>query len=130
MKWILASERMPGKSGRYIVKRLGEPLIADAILRNGDVMVFAIPNGMTWKGYKDFEWLDESVDETNGWVSVKDNLPNPKQKCLVTTKDSITVHVGVYIHDLKQWAIERETISRSFFYFVTHWMPLPNPPQQ
>ncbi len=61
MKWVKASDKMPAKNGRYVVKRLGEPMIAEARLFKNGVMAFVELGGMQWKGWKDFEWLDESV---------------------------------------------------------------------
>lgn len=55
MRWVKASDRLPTKEGRYVVKRLRELLIVDAVLRENDAMVFATPNNMTWNGYKDFK---------------------------------------------------------------------------
>lgn len=60
MQWVKASERMPAKEGRTVVKRLRECMMADATLRNDGSMVFTTPNNMTWNRYKEFEWLDES----------------------------------------------------------------------
>ncbi len=60
MRWVSARDQMPAKEGRTVVKRFGEAMIADAVRRANGEMVFATPNNMTWKGFKDFEWLHES----------------------------------------------------------------------
>lgn len=63
MKWVKASERMPDKQGRYAVKRLGEIMTCDCRKYRNGLFVFTTPNGMAWKGYMQFEWLDETVDK-------------------------------------------------------------------
>lgn len=57
-RWVKASERMPDKTGRTICLRLGEPIVAYAVLRSDGEMRFETPASTVWKGYKDFEWLE------------------------------------------------------------------------
>ena len=66
-----------------------------------------------------------------GWISVKDGLPEIDQKVLVyDAGDETEIHVyhlredldGLYWDDEGGWAVDFEN--------VTHWMPLPEPPKE
>lgn len=79
------------------------------------------------------EYLVEAIDllrthqdnqQGDGWVSVKDRLPEFTGHyllCITNTENSVAVVVsGVYFND-----------SKSFdFANVTHWRPLPEPPKE
>lgn len=64
-RWVKASERMPDKTGRTICLRLGEPIVAYAVLRSDGEMRFETPASTVWKGYKDFEWLEPYTPSLN-----------------------------------------------------------------
>ena len=60
------------------------------------------------------------------WISVKDRLPNEKINCIVYYKHS-------YCDNDDYWAIGVSFFDGNKFqigltYKVTHWMPLPSPP--
>jgi hypothetical protein len=59
------------------------------------------------------------------WISVKDRLPEEHKYGI--SKDVLTIsgckmQTKCYDHEIKQW-------SGSNYIRVTHWMPLPEPPQ-
>lgn len=87
-RWVKASERMPYNEGRTIVKRLGEPMVTDARLRKNDSMVFVYPNGMTWPGYKDFEWLEPIPSNTESLEEAAESYAN-----------TVAVHEGFHSAD-------------------------------
>lgn len=62
-------------------------------------------------------------EEQGKWISVKDSLPN--------TPKLVFVHGGVaYCNDGKWFTITGETWpGRIIQWPVTHWMPLPDPPE-
>lgn len=92
-----------------------------------------------WLGNEtDFRSLQEiiagmpTIDPVKqGWISVKDGLPEIDQKVLVyDTGDETEIHVyhlredldGLYWDDEGGWAVDFEN--------VTHWMPLPEPQKE
>lgn len=77
----------------------------------------------------------------NEWISVKDRLPENGQDVLVYHADDFHITVGDFERDNVRYYIEEDG---SKFYTnsgwdteipwaqkgcVTHWMPLPNPPE-
>jgi hypothetical protein len=99
MKWVKASERLPTDEGRYVVKRLGEPMIVNARMFKDNIMRFTIPNGMQWKGWKDFEWLDQSPQPDKEPESQReefkkgDRVTNGERNGVVWKVSDIGVHV-------------------------------------
>ena len=70
--------------------------------------------------------IDEIADlrsKQPKWISVKDRLPNSGTGVLVFTDDycAYTAHYDGY-----WWLSGEPTLS----YNVTHWMPLPEPPEE
>ena len=67
----------------------------------------------------------------NGWISVKDRMPNLYHMVLITGRNSVGGSFGVikgsydgdewYRDDIAQYTNSREDV-------ITHWMPLPEPP--
>lgn len=58
------------------------------------------------------------------WISVKDRLPNQSERVLIAHKQGVTLawHNGGY------WTKGAATKHR-IIKTVTHWMPLPEPPE-
>ena len=75
--------------------------------------------------------IDGVIDEmptVGGWVSVKDRLPDTHKRALVAADFSgiADVDVAIYCGD-GMW----ESVSGLYPKFsVTHWMPLPEPPEE
>lgn len=69
------------------------------------------------------EWI-EILEEysSNGWISVKDRLPEKNDTYIVTVNDGVQVFStwDVY-HSSFGWCSEAQK--------VTHWMPMPEPPK-
>ena len=64
----------------------------------------------------------------NEWISVKDRLPEGDTACIVYFADRGTVMVTHYFDD---FALVRVNGFEGFTeHGVTHWMPLPEPPEQ
>lgn len=64
------------------------------------------------------DMLEQDAKKTS-WISVKDRLPEPNERVLAYfpgTRDSEAV-----ILPSKGWAVNK---------FVSHWMPLPEPPKE
>lgn len=74
------------------------------------------------KGYSDGMWY---ADHRNKWISVKDRLPEEKEwvlcYCRAKIKEVLRFQNGEWYHDP----------NHTYMYgFVTHWMPLPEPPKE
>lgn len=80
--------------------------------------------GQTLREAIDLLRTHQDNQQGDGWVSVKDRLPEFTGHyllCITNTENSVAVVVsGVYFND-----------SKSFdFANVTHWRPLPEPPKE
>lgn len=76
----------------------------------------------------------EAAEKESGWISVKDRLPESGEvkKCFVCVKrnqfDNFSFNTSVILWHKNSWAFP---VANSEFYTeeVTHWMPLPNLPE-
>ena len=80
---------------------------------------------INWKdAYEDFEEEIDSAPTVGGWISVKDRMPEPYKFMLVYTER------GLYGID---YMIENSESGKAVWALnpkVTHWMPLPEPPEE
>ena len=62
------------------------------------------------------------------WISVEDRLPLPETKVLIYDPTSYFDKITFdYMHPEKVWKSEcKRTKGRTY---ITHWMPLPPPPE-
>lgn len=75
-----------------------------------------------------------SMPETtkSGWISVKERLPSIRDdgiaECYLVS-DGDLIHMAYYVTG--EWRFcESGQITEPMFYEVTHWMPLPEPPEE
>lgn len=61
----------------------------------------------------------DALKQDNGWISVKDRLPEPKAMVLAHCTNGRMLTVGYFDKDLEYLKSGR----------VTHWRPLPEPPE-
>ena len=61
----------------------------------------------------------DALEQNNGWISVKDRLPEPKTVVLAHCTNGRMLTVGYFDKDLDFLKSGR----------VTHWMPLPQKPE-
>lgn len=57
----------------------------------------------------------------NGWISVKDRLPEPPAKCFVYSRRMREIGIATYT----EWG----WMTPVYFQEITHWMLLPEPPK-
>ena len=70
--------------------------------------------------------IEQLTEKESPWISVKDKLPENKQWVLCLCQANI---FDVLRFDYPDWSWERSGgKDRYFKSFVTHWMPLPEPP--
>lgn len=91
----------------------------DAFLHN----IGRIPQlrGITYTRIK--KAVEETESSDNGWISVKDRLPEKNDEYIVAVNDGIQAYStwDVY-HKSHGWLAEDPR--------VTHWMPFPEPPKE
>ena len=63
----------------------------------------------------------------NEWISVKDRLPQVKEDVLIYDSQHCNIYKAWYISDIDVW-FSNEYLPQ--FINITHWMPLPKPPQE
>ena len=72
------------------------------------------------------------AEPDNGWISVKDRLPDDKERCLICTKNG-RVYIAYYqpIGDkFSDYEPFWQSDSCRFIAYVTHWQYLPKPPKE
>ena len=72
---------------------------------------------------------DNSSNNSNGWISVKDRLPDKDSTVLVYTKDHDTYMAKIY-EDGEAWPISNSCGCCGGEEKFTHWMPLPAAPKE
>lgn len=65
----------------------------------------------------------ETLRPTAEWISVKDRMPEPHTNVLFFGRYGF--FIGWYSHLMKKWRSDEYGEVQE----VTHWMPLPNPPE-
>ena len=66
------------------------------------------------------------------WISVKDRLPEPEADGsipAVLVTDGKFIHMA-YCSNNNWFFCETGEMKEDMFYFVSHWMPLPEPPKE
>lgn len=76
--------------------------------------------------------FNEEMEKQNGWISVKDRLPEDNERVLAI---GIGTHAipckfrdNKFYRDVDLFSDDR--IVTAYYTTITHWMPLPKPPQQ
>jgi len=82
----------------------------------------------TEKNFWALNLLSDYVKEAptiGGWISVKDRLPEPPAQCLVYSAKASRPR-GMETATYTEWG----WMTAAYFPEVTHWMPLPEPPEE
>lgn len=66
---------------------------------------------------------EPTIEVVQEWISVKDKQPKKEGSYLVYSSKSKTVFTAHYRPQFDRWA------NRANGQFITHWMPLPQPPK-
>lgn len=83
-----------------------------------------------WLGKDEVRLFNHGVK--NGWISVKDRLPDNARFVLlyVKTKKQTGYAFGWFNNKTKQWSCTQRLFNSNFeFEKVTYWRELPNPPR-
>ena len=71
-----------------------------------------------------------SSNNSNGWISVKERLPEDISDVLILSKEKESC-VGYYRSSDNDWNMYNPCCSFHMeLHGVTHWMPLPKPPEE
>lgn len=68
--------------------------------------------------------------KTNGWISVKDRLPETETEVIIIVQHKIGWYRAFAWHDEYGWHSSAEEFGDGESDFVTYWMPLPEPPEE
>lgn len=65
------------------------------------------------------------------WISVQDRLPETDEKCIFVERGKGGVFIGYYAYTGQKGAVKFENRNGRYkvMYTATHWMPLPEPPE-
>lgn len=67
------------------------------------------------------------ANNTGEWVSVEDRLPENNNNVLIyANKTGEKIEVAFYDDEDKEWA----GLNSFWLPYITHWMPLPSPPNK
>lgn len=73
-------------------------------------------------------WIMEHLEAKQEWISVKDRMPEKMEWVLCACRGNV-IEVLRYDHIMDDW--DTTMPNRGYFKnFVTHWMPLPEPPER
>ena len=126
MKWIKASEKTPEKDGYYITVCRCEDNDMVLPLTTSDTYF----TNNEWKdtyGWEVIKWLDET--DTDNWISVEDGLPEIGENILVSIENGWNTLMGNLYND--GWMIYyQDGFKKEGDDKVTHWQPLPTPPNK
>ena len=111
-------EKMFKEAGLY---SLDSPWIIEAT----DERVFAVVKAYMKAHYALSNPLEQS-EKKEEWVSVDERLPETQAWCLCAIKGGVLVYACEYFHTIKQWYGYGDAFPETR---ITHWQPLPNPPQ-
>lgn len=64
------------------------------------------------------------------WISVKDRLPEAKQRVLFIAKSVHREMIGTYSHTGERGVVWFRSGYQNKSYTASHWMPLPEPPKE
>ena len=104
---------------------------ADALFRR--VKTECNPYGKPTIGFEDgkkvMNWI-EQAPTVSGWVSVKDRLPEPDENVIIWTKTGCMKYAQ-YHEDgsINPWYVYEDN-ARAWTNVISHWMPLPEPPEE
>ena len=77
-----------------------------------------------------------SVEEENArlkeerrWIPVSERMPESNRRVIFISLEG-TVYCGMHQSSVPQWVADGCYFHSSWYKFVTHWMPLPEPPQE
>ncbi len=99
---------------------MNEIPIPEPVKPSQDIKIIGI------EGYETYRIDDSSIGVRPKWISVKDRLPPDDEDVLVNARQN-----GIYTAHLtirNDWICSCLCYEGSFLNNITHWMPLPEPP--
>ena len=71
----------------------------------------------------------DDLKEKNRWIPVSERQPESNRRVIFISLEG-TVYCGMHQSSVPQWVADGCYFHSSWYKFVTHWMPLPEPPQE
>ena len=78
------------------------------------------------EAYRNCIWEINEAPTIDGWISVKDRLPDDEYECLVITEDN-WYYIGFFYGLIQKWIVDGGVKCDEE---VTHWIKLPEPPKE
>ena len=69
------------------------------------------------------------LKEERRWIPVSERMPESNRRVIFISLEG-TVYCGMHQSSVPQWVADGCYFHSSWYKFVTHWMPLPEPPQE
>ena len=103
------------------------PIDADALLSDRmKTKFYHLPNGDVAIPLVDVE----HAPTVGGWISVKDRMPEDETIVIAYVQHKIGWYRMFAWHDMYGWHSSAPEFDDKESDYVTHWMPLPEPPKE
>ena len=96
-------------------------------LIDADALKANFKTGRWYQGEAVIDEIEDAATIETGWISVKERLPDDEYECLIAYAPHEYCWIGWYKADEQRWIIHGAVCEDGF---ITHWMPLPEPPKE
>ena len=99
-------------------------------LIDADALTAAMGDLVLDRDVKQYVWIGDVLDKikdaptVGGWISVKERMPEPPAQCLVYSDKRRPRGMETATYTEFGW------MTAAYFPEITHWMPLPEPPEE
>ena len=72
----------------------------------------------------------DDMQTVGGWISIKDRMPEDETRVIAYVQHKICWYRMFAWHDMYGWHSSAPELDEKESDYVTHWMPLPEPPKE